>query len=141
MIIGSLIMGSINSFVHTIYVLHLPYCQSRAINHFFCDVPAMVNLACMDTLVYEYTVFVSPFFFLVLPFIGIAYSSGRVLIAVYCMHSAEGRRKAYSICSTHLTVVIFYYMLFAYTYLRPRSLQSPTEDKVHCLLHYSDHNA
>ena len=130
MITGSWIMGSINSCAHTIYVLHLPYCRSRAINHFFCDVPAMVNLACMDTSVYEYTVFVSTVFFLVVPFIGIAYSYGHVLIAVYRMHSAEGRRKAYSTCSTHLTVVTFYYMPFAYTYLRPRSLRSPTEDKV-----------
>ncbi|KAB0361388.1 hypothetical protein FD754_005544 [Muntiacus muntjak] len=130
MITGSWIMGSINSCAHTIYVLHLPYCRSRAINHFFCDVPAMVNLACTDTSVYEYTVCVSTVFFLVLPFIGIAYSYGHVLTAVYRMRSAEGRRKAYSTCSTHLTVVTFYYMPFAYTYLRPRSLRSPTEDKV-----------
>ena len=115
LITGSWIMGSINSCAHTIYVLHLPYCRSRAINHFFCDVPAMVNLACMDTSVYEYTVFVSTVFFLVLPFIGIVYSYSHVLTAVYCMHSVEGRRKAYSTCSTHLTVVTFYYMPFAYS--------------------------
>nr|XP_010600978.1 olfactory receptor 2L3-like [Loxodonta africana] len=56
---GSWIMGSINSCAHTAYALHIPYCQSRAINHFFCDVPAMLALACMDTWLYEYMVFVS----------------------------------------------------------------------------------
>ena len=130
MIIGSWLLGSINSCAHTIYALHIPYCRSRAINHFFCDVPAMLTLACIDTWVYEYTVFVSTTVFLLLPFIGIALSYGRVLHAVYRMNSAEGKKKAYSTCSTHLTVVTFYYAPFVYTYLRPRSLRSPTEDKV-----------
>ena len=129
LIIGSWIMGSINSCAHTTYALHIPYCRSRAINHFFCDVPAMLTLACMDTWIYEYTVFMSTIFFLLLPFIGIACSYGRVLFAVYHMHSTRGRKKAYSTCSTHLTVVTFYYMPFAYTYLRPRSFCTPTKDK------------
>ena len=129
MITGSWIMGAINSCAHTTYALHIPYCRSRAINHFFCDVPAMLTLACIDTWVYEYTVFVSTTLFLVLPFIVIACSYGSVLFAVYRMNSAEGKKKAYSTCSTHLTVVTFYYAPFVYTYLRPRSLRSPTEDK------------
>nr|XP_006219793.1 olfactory receptor 2L3-like [Vicugna pacos] len=129
MITGSSIMGSINSCAHTTYALHIPYCRSRAINHFFCDVPAMLTLACMDTWVYEYTMFVSTSLFLVLPFVIFARSYGRVLLAVYRMRSAEGRKKAYSTCSAHLTVVTFYYAPFVYTYLRPRSLRSPAEDK------------
>ncbi|NP_001377457.1 olfactory receptor 2L8-like [Bos javanicus] len=129
MITGSWIMGALNSCAHTTYALHIPYCRSRAINHFFCDVPAMLTLACIDTWVYEYTVFVSTTLFLVLPFIVIACSYGRVLFAVYRMNSAEGKKKACSTCSTHLTVVTFYYAPFVYTYLRPRSLRSPTEDK------------
>ncbi|XP_047630296.1 olfactory receptor 2L2 [Phacochoerus africanus] len=129
MITASWIMGSINSCAHTTYALHIHYCRSRAINHFFCDVPAMLTLACMDTWIYEYTVFVSTILFLLLPFIGIACSYGRVLLAVYHMNSAEGKKKAYSTCSTHLTVVTFYYVPFVYTYLRPRDLRSPTEDK------------
>ncbi|XP_003405007.4 olfactory receptor 2L5 [Loxodonta africana] len=130
MITGSWIMGSINSCAHTAYALHMPYCQSRAINHFFCDVPAMLTLACMDTWVYEYTVFVSTTLFLVFPFIGISCSYGQILLAVYHMPSSEGRKKAYSTCSTHLTVVTFYYAPFVYTYLCPRAFRSPTEDKV-----------
>ncbi|CAD7679734.1 unnamed protein product [Nyctereutes procyonoides] len=129
MITGSWIMGSINSCAHTAYALNIPYCQSRAINHFFCDVPAMLTLACMDTWIYEYTVFVSTTLLIVFPFIGIACSYGQVLLAICRMQSREGRKKAYSTCSTHLTVVTFYYAPFAYTYLRPRSLRTPTEDK------------
>ncbi|KAB1280945.1 Olfactory receptor 2L5 [Camelus dromedarius] len=130
MITGSWIMGSINSCAHTTYALHIPYCRSRAINHFFCDVPAMLTLTCMDTWVYEYTVFVSTSLFLLLPFTGIACSYGRVLLAVYRMRSAEGRKRAYSTCSAHLTVVTLYSAPFAYTYLHPKFLRTPTEDKV-----------
>ena len=129
MIIGSWIMGSVNSCAHTTYALQIPYCRSRAINHFFCDVPAMLTLACIDTWVYEYTVFVSTILFLLCPFIGIVSSYGHVLFAVHHMNSAEGKKKTYSTCSTHLTVVTFYYAPFVYTYLRPRYLRSPTEDK------------
>ncbi|XP_070112115.1 olfactory receptor 2L8-like [Equus caballus] len=130
MIIGSWIMGFVNSCAHTTYAFHVRYCQSRAINHFFCDVPAMLTLACMDTWVYEYTEFMSTILFLMLPFIGIACSYGRVVLAVYHMHSAEGRKKVSSTCSTHLTVVTFYYVPLFYTYLHPRSLRSPTKDEV-----------
>ncbi|KFO35815.1 olfactory receptor 2L3 [Fukomys damarensis] len=130
MILGSWAMGVVNSCVHTVYVLHIPYCRSRTINHFFCDITAMVTLACVDTWVYEYSVFFSTISFLLIPFMVILGSYGKVLLAVYHMRSQEGRKKAYATCSTHLTVVTFYIAPFAYTYLRPKSFRSPTEDKI-----------
>ncbi|XP_058435885.1 olfactory receptor 2L13-like [Marmota monax] len=129
MILGSWTLGSINSVSHTTYTLHLPYCRSRAINHFYCDITAMVPLACADTSVYEYMIFFSTVIFLLLPFLGIMASYGPVLFAVFHMRSKEGRKKAFTTCSTHLTVVIFYYAPFAFTYLQPKSLRSPEEDK------------
>jgi olfactory receptor len=117
LIIVSWTLGSINSLAYRVYALHIPYCRSRAINHFFCDVPAMLPLAYMDTLVYEYMVFVSTSMFLLLPFLGASASYGLVLLAVFNMHSKEGRKKASTTCSTHLTVVTLYYAPFVYTYL------------------------
>ncbi|XP_005342424.3 olfactory receptor 2L13 [Ictidomys tridecemlineatus] len=130
MILGSWTLSSINSLAHTIYTFQIPYCRSRAINHFYCDIPAMMPLACVDTWDYEYMVFVSAVLFLLLPFLGITASYGRVLFAVFHMRSKEGRKKAFTTCATHLTVVIFYYTPFVYTYLRPRSLRLPEEDKI-----------
>ncbi|XP_045423022.1 olfactory receptor 2L13-like [Lemur catta] len=130
MIIGSWTVASINSLAHTVYILYIPYCRSRAIDHFFCDVPAMLSLVCMDTWVHEYMVFLSTILFLLLPFLGITTSYGQVLFAVYHMRSKEGRKKAFTTCSTHLTVVIFYYAPFVYTYLRPKNLRSPANDKI-----------
>ncbi|XP_042530509.1 olfactory receptor 2L13-like [Dipodomys spectabilis] len=130
MIVGSWILGSINSVTHTVYALHIPYCRSRAINHFLCDIPAMLPLACMDTWVYEYVIFVSTCLFLLFPFLGITASYGRVLFAVSHMRSVEGRKKAFATCSTHLTVVTFYYAPFFYTYFQPSNVRSPTGDKI-----------
>ncbi|XP_071467897.1 olfactory receptor 2L13-like [Marmota flaviventris] len=130
MILGSWTLSSINSLAHTIYTFQIPYCRSRAINHFYCDIPAMMPLACVDTWDYEYMVFVSAVLFLLLPFLGITMSYGRVLFAVFHMRSKEGRKKAFTTCATHLTVVIFYYTPFVYTYLRPKSIRSPEEDKI-----------
>ncbi|XP_074153781.1 olfactory receptor 2L2-like [Sminthopsis crassicaudata] len=129
MIAGSWVSAAINSIFHTVYALCMPYCKSRVINHFFCDIPAMVPLACIDTWAYEYTVLFSTNLFLLVPFIGIMASYGRVLYAVYHMRSTQGKKKAFTTCSTHLTVVSFYYAPFVYTYLRPPSLRSPEEDK------------
>ncbi|EHB09037.1 Olfactory receptor 2L3 [Heterocephalus glaber] len=130
MILGSWAMGVVNSCAHTFYILHIPYCRSRTINHFFCNVPAMLTLACGDTRVYEYTVFLSTFVFLLFPFMVILGSYGKVLLAVYHMRSQEGRKKAYSTCSAHLTVVTLFYAPFVFTYLCPKSFQCPVEDKV-----------
>ncbi|XP_040830889.1 olfactory receptor 2L13-like [Ochotona curzoniae] len=129
MILATWVIGTVNSIPHAAYVLHIPYCRSRAIDHFFCDIPAMLSVACMDTGFYEYTVFMSTSFFLLVPLVGIIASYGKVLYAIFHMRSKEGRKKAFTTCSTHLTVVTFYYIPFACTYLRPRNLRSPSEDK------------
>ncbi|EHB17561.1 Olfactory receptor 2L5 [Heterocephalus glaber] len=117
------------------FPLHYPIhmnrrCRSWTINHFFCDVPAMLNLACTDTTGYEHTVFLFAILFPLFPFMVILGSYGKVLLAIHHMCSQEGRKKAYSPCTTHLIVVTFYYAPFAYTYLCPKSLHSPAEDKV-----------
>ncbi|EHB09241.1 Olfactory receptor 2AJ1 [Heterocephalus glaber] len=50
---GVWLVGTLNFTVHTAYVLHFPFCYSRAIDHFFCEVPAMLKLSCVDTSHYE----------------------------------------------------------------------------------------
>uniref|UniRef100_A0A8C9UWW6 Olfactory receptor n=1 Tax=Spermophilus dauricus TaxID=99837 RepID=A0A8C9UWW6_SPEDA len=106
MIIGTWILGSIHSLAYTTYALHLPYCKSRAINHFLCEIPSMMPLVCMDTWDYEYMLFV--ILILLLPFLGITL------------------RKAFTTCSTHLTVVTILLCSFC-LHLSP--VRSPEEDK------------
>ncbi|XP_044243186.2 olfactory receptor 2AK2-like [Ursus arctos] len=121
--------GSINALVHTLYVFHLPFCRSRLINHFFCELPSLLPLVCQDTSQYEYTVLLSGLIILLLPFMAILASYARVLTVVFQMNSGKGQRRAISTCSSHLIVASLFYVTGLSTYTRPHSLHSPEEDK------------
>ncbi|KAF0876891.1 O2AJ1 protein, partial [Crocuta crocuta] len=126
---GSWIIGTVNSIVHTAYALHFPFCRSRAIDHFFCEVPAMLKLSCVDTTLYERGVYVSGLIFLLVPFSLIFASYVQVLLTVLQMKSSEARKKSFSTCSFHMMVVTMYYGPFIFTYMRPKSYHTPGQDK------------
>ncbi|XP_053428202.1 olfactory receptor 2AJ1-like [Nycticebus coucang] len=126
---GAWLVGTLNSVVHTAYALHFPYCGSRAIDHFFCEVPAMLKLSCVDTSRYERGVYVSGIIFLLIPFSMISASYAQILLTVLQMKSAEARKKSFSTCSFHMIVVIMYYGPFIFTYMRPKSYHTPGQDK------------
>ncbi|XP_069323111.1 olfactory receptor 2AK2-like [Eulemur rufifrons] len=122
--------SSVNSLVHTLYVFQLPFCRSRLINHFFCEVPSLLPLVCQDTSQYEHTVLLSGLIILLLPFMAILASYTRVLTVVFQMSSGKGQKKAISTCSSHLTVATLFYTTGLFTYMRPHSLHSPSQDRV-----------
>ncbi|XP_074065071.1 olfactory receptor 2AJ1-like [Macrotis lagotis] len=122
--------GIINSIIHTSYVMHLPFCGTRTIDHFFCEIPAMWKLSCFDTSQYEERVYVSAVFFFLIPFSIILISYGQILRIVLHMKSMEAQKKAFSTCSSHLAVVAMYYGSCIFTYLRPKSYHAPGQDKV-----------
>ncbi|XP_003422206.3 olfactory receptor 2AJ1-like [Loxodonta africana] len=126
---GSWLVGKINSTVHTAYALHFPFCGSRAIDHFFCEVPAMLKLSCVDTLHYERGGYVSGIIFLVILFSMIFASYMKVLLTVLQMKSSEARKKSFSTCSFHMIVVMMYYGPFIFTYMRPKSYHIPGQNK------------
>uniref|UniRef100_A0A8C8ZUR0 Olfactory receptor n=1 Tax=Prolemur simus TaxID=1328070 RepID=A0A8C8ZUR0_PROSS len=122
--------SSVNSLVHTLYVFQLPFCRSRLINHFFCEIPSLLPLVCQDTSQYEHTILLSGLIILLLPFMAILASYARVLTVVFQMSSGKGKKKAISTCSSHLTVASLFYMTTLFTYTRPHSLHSPSQDRV-----------
>ncbi|XP_074075302.1 olfactory receptor 2AJ1-like [Macrotis lagotis] len=127
---GCWLGGIINSTMHTTYVLLLPFCGTRVIDHFFCEIPAMLKLSCIDTSHYEEGVFVSAVFFLLIPLSIILASYGLILRSVLHMKSMEAQKKAFSTCSSHLAVVAMYYGSAIFTYMRPKSYHTPGQDKV-----------
>uniref|UniRef100_A0A8C8T2K6 Olfactory receptor n=1 Tax=Peromyscus maniculatus bairdii TaxID=230844 RepID=A0A8C8T2K6_PERMB len=126
---GAWLVGILNSIVHTSFALHFPFCHSRAIDHFFCEVPAMLKLSCVDTSHYERGVYVSGIIFLLIPFSVISISYVQILLTVFQMQSSGARQKSLSTCSFHMVVVIMYYGPFIFTYMRPRSYHTPGQDK------------
>ncbi|XP_074075498.1 olfactory receptor 2AJ1-like [Macrotis lagotis] len=127
---GCWLGGIINSIIHTTYVLLLPLCGPRTIEHFFCEIPAILRLSCIDTSQYEEIVYVSAIFFFLIPFSIILFSNGQILRIVLHMKSKEAQKKAFSTCSSHLAVVAMYYGSCIFTYMRPKSYHTPGQDKV-----------
>ncbi|XP_074064993.1 olfactory receptor 2AJ1-like [Macrotis lagotis] len=132
---GCWIGGIINSTIHTTYVLLLPFCGRRIIEHFFCEIPAMLRLSCVDTSQYEEIVYVCAGFFFLIPFSIIMFSYGQILRIVLHMKSKEAQKKAFSTCSSHLAVVAMYYGSCIFTYMRPKSYHTPSQDKIIAILY------
>ncbi|XP_048213144.1 olfactory receptor 2T11 [Perognathus longimembris pacificus] len=127
---GAWFGGSLDGFLLTPITMNVPYCGSRKINHFFCEIPAVLRLACSDTSLYEALMYVCCVLMLLIPVSIISTSYSLILLAVHRMHSAEGRKKALTTCSSHLTVVSIFYGAAFYTYVLPQSFHTPEKDKV-----------
>ncbi|XP_005415094.1 PREDICTED: olfactory receptor 2M3-like [Chinchilla lanigera] len=127
---SSWILGSIDGIIEVAVVLTFSYCGSREIPHFFCDVPALLTLSCMDTKTFEKMIFFCCVIMLVFPVAIIIASYTRVILAVLRMESGESRHKAFATCSSHLMVVGMYYGAAMFIYMRPTSERSPTRDKM-----------
>ncbi|XP_048372602.1 olfactory receptor 10AG1-like [Sphaerodactylus townsendi] len=112
------------SFGLTSMVFTLSFCGSNEINHFICDIPPLLKLACGDTSRTEIAVFVLAIIFITFPFVLIFMSYAGIIAAILGISSAEGRKKAFSTCSSHLTVVILFYGSACITYLNPNSTYS-----------------
>ncbi|XP_069448954.1 olfactory receptor 2AJ1-like [Ovis canadensis] len=126
---GAWFIGIINSIVHTAYALHFPFCGTRVIDHFFCEVPAMLVLSCVDTTHYERGIYISGIIFLLVPFSLIFASYVQILLTVLQMKSSEAWKKSFSTCFFHMIVVIMYYGPFIFTYMRPKKYHTPGQDK------------
>uniref|UniRef100_A0A6I8P8U6 Olfactory receptor n=1 Tax=Ornithorhynchus anatinus TaxID=9258 RepID=A0A6I8P8U6_ORNAN len=129
MAVGSWAGGALSSLVQTVYTMNLPFCGSREIHHFFCEVPAVLRLSCEDTSAYEMSVFVTCVVFLLIPFSLIVASYALIFLSVLRMDSREGRKKALATCSSHLTVVTLYFGPNIFIYMTPGSSHSPEQDQ------------
>ena len=124
------ILGSLDGFMLTPITMTFPFCGSREIHHFFCEVPAVTKLSCSDTWLYETLMYVCCVLMILIPVTVISGSYTSILLTVLRMNSAEGRKKALATCSSHMTVVTLFYGAAVYTYMLPASLHTPEKDMV-----------
>ncbi|XP_053149378.1 olfactory receptor 2G3-like [Hemicordylus capensis] len=124
----SWVSGFGNSVAQTIMTLRLPRCGRNRVDHFFCEVPILIKLACVDTTLNEAGLFVATVLFLLVPLGLIIISYGYIVAAVLRIRSAEGRRKAFNTCASHLVVVLLFYGPAICSYIQPPS-NSSTRDR------------
>ncbi|XP_007516535.2 olfactory receptor 2T10-like [Erinaceus europaeus] len=127
---GCWFVGSIDGFLVTPITMTFPFCRSKEIHHFFCEAPAVTKLSCSDTFLYEISMYLCCIIMLLFPMSVISASYYFIILTVHRMNSAEGRKKAFVTCSSHITVVILFYGAAVYTYMLPRSYHTPEKDMV-----------
>ncbi|XP_039708040.1 olfactory receptor 5F1-like [Pteropus medius] len=131
MAVGAFTAGLLNSIVHTSYISSLPFCSSNVINHFFCDCTPLFKLSCSaHTWLSESTISTFAGVNMIGTLLLILTSYSYILFSIFRMHSGEGRRKAVSTCASHLTAITLFYSTAIYTYLKPSSSYSLSQDKV-----------
>ncbi|XP_072648031.1 olfactory receptor 10AG1-like [Canis lupus baileyi] len=114
-------------FTYLIFSLH--FCGSNKLNHFFCDIPPVLKLACGDTFMIEMLVYEVAVLVVTIPFLLILASYVKIISTILKLPSAAGRAKAFSTCSSHLMVVALFFGSGIITYLRPKSSHSTGMDK------------
>ncbi|XP_004596586.2 putative olfactory receptor 2B8 [Ochotona princeps] len=129
LVVTAWLTGFGNSVVQTTLTMTLPLCGRNRVDHFFCEVPVMLKLACTSTAVNEAELFAVSVFFLVVPLSLILVSYGHITRAVLKIKSAQGRRKAFGTCGSHLLVVIIFFGTLISMYLQPPSSYSQDVNK------------
>ncbi|XP_040275749.1 olfactory receptor 5A2-like [Bufo bufo] len=132
LVLLSYIGGFLNGFVQTCFsFFHLDFCENPpTINHFYCDVIALIEISCGDTSLNEMILFSLVGFIELSSLFVILVSYLCIIIAVLRIRSSKGREKAFSTCASHLTVVTLFYGTIIFMYLRPSSAYSPEQDTV-----------
>ncbi|XP_012597485.1 olfactory receptor 2B2 [Microcebus murinus] len=127
---ASWISGFSNSVLQSTWTLQMPLCGHKEVDHFFCEVPALLKLSCADTTANEAELFFISVLFLLIPVTLILISYAFIVHAVLKIQSAEGRRKAFGTCGSHLIVVSLFYGTAIYMYLQPPSPASKDRGKM-----------
>ncbi|CAO2595416.1 Olfactory receptor 2B6 [Lemmus lemmus] len=108
----------------------MPRCGHKKVDHFLCEIPALLKLSCVDTTTIEVELFLVSGIFLIIPVTLIFISYTFIVQAVLRIRSAEGRRKAFGTCGSHLIVVVLFYGTAIYMYLQPPSPASKDRGKM-----------
>ncbi|XP_051005574.1 olfactory receptor 502-like [Acomys russatus] len=130
LVVGSYIGGFLNTSCFTFSFFSFLFCGPNIINHFFCDFAPLMELSCSDASVSGVVISFSAGTVTITTLLVIAISYVYILITVLKMRSTEGRHKAFSTCTSHLTAVTLYYGTVTFIYVMPKSSYSADQNKV-----------
>ncbi|KAK7825475.1 hypothetical protein U0070_012275 [Myodes glareolus] len=132
---SSWLTGCLTALVETGPVLQLSLCGNSIINHFTCEILALLKMACVDTSVVQLIMLVISILLLPLPMLLICVSYAFILSNILRISSVDGRSKAFSTCAAHLTVVVLFYGTALSMYLKPSAVNSQEIDKFLALIY------
>ncbi|XP_001368440.2 olfactory receptor 24-like [Monodelphis domestica] len=117
-----------NALTHTVLLTQLSFCGHKEIPHFFCDLGVVIRLACSDTFINDLVIYTMGGLIAIIPFMGILISYFHIFVAILKIPSAYGKRKAFSTCGSHLTVVCLFYGTMIGVYFNPTSTHTAQQD-------------
>ncbi|XP_078502471.1 olfactory receptor 5AR1-like [Lissotriton helveticus] len=121
--------GFLCTTVHVILISRLSFCKSNVIQHFFCDLPPLLQLSCSNTFINILVIFTLGGVMAFGALLTMTVSYTFIIITILNIRSSEGRSKAFSTCASHLTVVIIFYGVLIFTYFRPTNTNSFSVDR------------
>ncbi|XP_029431417.1 olfactory receptor 13A1-like [Rhinatrema bivittatum] len=122
--------GFMNSMVQTGLILRLKFCEKNILHHFFCEIPAVLKVACSDTYINNVMIIMADVLMGMVCFLLTVISYTYIILAILKIRSADKKMKAFSTCASHLTVVSLFYGGVIYTYVRPAFSNFLEADKV-----------
>ncbi|XP_077113594.1 olfactory receptor 5G9-like [Ranitomeya variabilis] len=134
-ILGSYVVAAVNSLIHTTFTFSLPFCGSIEIDHFFCDVPPVLDLSCQDIWVNELVIFVIGGCLVIGSFTVTIISYVEIISKILKLRSTSSKKKTFATCSSHLIVVTIFYGSAIFMYFRPRLKSRIGQNSVVSLLY------
>ncbi|KAB0386443.1 olfactory receptor 10J1-like [Muntiacus reevesi] len=129
LVLGACSIGLIVATTQVTSVFRLPFCATK-VAHFFCDIRPVMKLSCVDTTVNEILTLLISVLVILVP-MGLVFISYILIIStILKIASAEGRKKAFATCASHLTVVIVHYGCASIAYLKPKSENTKDQDQL-----------
>ncbi|XP_004636572.1 putative olfactory receptor 10D4 [Octodon degus] len=116
---GTWMSGCVHAIVLSSLTFRLPYCGSNQVGYYFCDIPAVLPLACEDTSLTQRVSFTNVGLVSLTCLFLILMSYTRIGISIMKIRSTEGRQRAFSTCSAHLTAILCAYGPVIIIYLQP----------------------
>ncbi|XP_028623886.1 olfactory receptor 497 [Grammomys surdaster] len=130
LVVGSYIGSFLNPSLIMFFYFSFLFCGPNRVDHFFCDFAPLVELSCSDVSVSVVVISFSAGSVTMITVFVIVVSYTYILITILKMHSTEGRKKAFSTCTSHLTAVTLYYGTITFIYVMPKSTYSTYQNKV-----------
>ncbi|XP_039106164.1 olfactory receptor 148-like [Hyaena hyaena] len=119
LVMAAWLVGCLHATILTSFTFQLTYCDSNWVDYFFCDIPAILPLACTDSSLAQRVGSTNVGFLALILWFSVCVSYTRIGIAILRIRSAEGRQKAFSTCSAHLTAILCPYGPVIIIYLQP----------------------
>ncbi|XP_075061749.1 olfactory receptor 5G3-like [Mixophyes fleayi] len=110
--------------IHTVTTSMLQFCGPNIIDHFFCDLVPLLEISCSDTKIVQLELFLLSVPLDIIPCVIIIASYVNILYTILWTLSNTVRQKAFSTCSSHLSVVCIYFGTLFGVYVLPTKGQS-----------------